>query len=50
MWWLVMGAGAVAAFLPGMLNPMGAVNGLSLLGVIAVVWAAAKLTKGEVWK
>lgn len=50
MWWLIMAAGSAAIFIPGMLNPMAPFNGLSLLGVIAVVWAAAKLTQGEVWK
>lgn len=51
MWWAVMSVGAVFSFLPGMLNPYAPVNGLTMLGLGLVAWAAYNLiSKGDEWK
>lgn len=50
MWWAVLLVGAVGVLLPGMLNPFAPFNGLTLLGLIVVVWAANRIANERIWK
>jgi hypothetical protein len=46
-WWVMFFMGAVLTLTPAYLNPLGMVNGMTLLGLCLLLWAGVKISEGE---
>jgi hypothetical protein len=46
-WWVLFFAGAVLTLTPAYLNPLGVVNGMTVLGLGLLLWSAMKIAEGE---
>jgi hypothetical protein len=46
-WWVLLIVGAGLTFTPGYLDPFTVVNGMTLLGLGLLAWAALKIVQGN---
>ena len=45
MGWVLMVVGAGFLFAPGMIDPLAPINGLSLVGLLLVVWGTVRMNR-----
>ena len=45
MGWVLMVVGAAFLFAPGMIDPLAPINGLSLVGLLFVVWGTVNVNR-----
>ena len=43
--WALMVVGAAFLFAPGMIDPLAPINGLSLVGLLLVVWGTVRMNR-----
>ena len=44
--WVLVVVGALCMFAPGFVDPFAPINGLSLVGLLLVVWGTVRMNRG----